>query len=502
MKYNAHTIQSFYQDVRQYRDSGFYTNLVLDSASFITKLRLAVFSKDKDLRRLAKASMRDDIKAWHPISGPFYALRILSQKSPDYETDPGCACDVIDYAPKWLLRRHYEELYMYAPDIHRIWLRNRLGYGIEPEEGLPSVRKFVRDVARTRNTGKPLSISPYEDGYYYPNCNDFQGLGNLLAAIVGNGGLPELKLYIKFNEHVISKYIKRDQFKESGKEEDAALELFWKALDHDIHLMTESFLESELATFLKEPFPKEVELFCCRPKEPLENGFQELLYSEEKVPDQPDEDMIDDWQDRAAGEEALAMNQLGIMQLLFSNIDTDATPAEWFKEAIKFGNAPALLNYAVYLATEDNYDWRGVCDMLIESYRMGVYPAMYQLCRLSLFKISSDSPIGKLIIEMLEKLAPVEVMSAFFLAELYYQGIGVDKDDEKAFKYALMLAQDTGAVYAYQYRVGYMYQNGIGTEKDMQMALEWYRKTLGNPLCTEDFRVKAQKGIAEIIGTN
>lgn len=502
MKYNAHTIQSFFNDVRQYLDWAFYTNLVLDSASFMTKFKLLVFSKDKDLRELAKASMKEDIEEWHPISGPFYAIRILSQKSPDYETDPGCACDVIDYAPKWLLRKHYEELYMYAPDIHRIWLRNRLGYGIGPEERLPAVRKFVRDVARTRNTGNPLSISPYEDGHYYPSCNDFSGLGNLLAAIVGNGGLPELKLYIKFNEHVISKYTRTDKFKEMGTDSQYAIEAFWKALDYDIQLMTESFLEDELTSFLRDPLPEEIKLFCSRPKEPLENGFQELLYSEEKIPDHADEDMIDDWQNRAAGEEALAMNQLGIIQLLFPEIDTEDSPTGWFEKAAEMEYAPAKLNYATYLSSKDDYDWRFVCDLLIEAYKEGVYQAMYKLCHLSLFKISSESPVFELVMDMLKKLAPVEIMSSFLLAEAYYQGIFVSKDDEKAFEYALIIANHSGAVYAYQYRVGYMYQKGIGTEQDTDKALEWFRKALSNPLCTEEFRVKAEQGIADIRSSN
>jgi hypothetical protein len=322
MKYNAHTIQSFFNDVRQYLDWAFYTNLVLDSASFMTKFKLSVFSKDKDLRELAKASMKEDFEEWHPISGPFYAIRSLSQKSPDYETDPGCACDAIDYAPKWLLRRHYEELYMYAPDIHRIWLRNCLGYGIGPEEGLPAVRKLVRDVARTRNTGKPLSVSPYDDGYYYPSCNDFQGLGNLLAAIVGNGGLPELKLYIKLNEHVISEFVKYKEFRELGRNHDSAIDMFWQALDNEIQLLTESFLETDLTSLLTQPLPKELELFCNAPKHPWENGFQDLLYSEEDILNKLGEDMIDDWQDRAAADEACAMNQLGVVQLLYPEIDT------------------------------------------------------------------------------------------------------------------------------------------------------------------------------------
>ena len=73
MKYNAHTIQSFYHEVRRYMDRGFYTSLVLDSASLGTKIRHAAFSKDRELRMLVRDSIKEDLKGWRPISGPLYA---------------------------------------------------------------------------------------------------------------------------------------------------------------------------------------------------------------------------------------------------------------------------------------------------------------------------------------------------------------------------------------------------------------------------------------------
>ena len=236
MKYNAHTIQSFYHEVRRYMDRVFYTSLVLDSASFVTKLRLAAFSKDKELRMLVRDSIREDLEGWHPISGPLYAWKILSPRFPDDCLDFGSACDVIDYAPKWLLRKHFHDVYESAPDIHRIWLLNRLGYNMDSEDGLPSVLKLVRSTARTRNSGKGLTLSKYEDGYFYPSCNEFTGMGNLLAAIVGNGGIAELERYIQFNEHIIANYTGSEQFMESGNEEECAVQLFWEALDKELHM--------------------------------------------------------------------------------------------------------------------------------------------------------------------------------------------------------------------------------------------------------------------------
>ena len=236
MKYNAHTIQSFHQAVRRYMDRGFYTSLVLDSASFVTKLRLAAFSRDEELRSLVLASIREGLEGWHPISGPLYAWKILSPRFPDECLDFGSSCDVIDYAPKWLLRKHFNEVYEAAPDIHRIWLLNRLGYDMDPEDGFPSVLTLVRSTARTRNCGKDLPLYEYEDGYFYPSCNDFTGIGNLLAAIVGNGGLAELERYIQFNEHIIASYTCSEQFMESGNEEECAAQLFWEALDKELHM--------------------------------------------------------------------------------------------------------------------------------------------------------------------------------------------------------------------------------------------------------------------------
>jgi hypothetical protein len=123
------------------------------------------------------------------------------------------------------------------------------------------------------------------------------------------------------------------------------------------------------------------------------------------------------------------------------------------------------------LSAGGNYDWRDVNDELLEAYKQGVYPAMYLLCSLSLKKVLRDSPVKRLLVEMLEKIAPVETMSKFLLAEAYYRGIFVEKDDKKAFEYAYMIAQYSGMSCAYQYRLGHMYMEGIGTEKDTEKAL-------------------------------
>ena len=71
-------------------------------------------------------------------------------------------------------------------------------------------------------------------------------------------------------------------------------------------------------------------------------------------------------------------------------------------------------------------------------------------------------------------------------------------DDKKAFEYAYIIAHYSEKTCAYQYRLGHMYMDGIGTEKDPEKALKWYRKALDNHLCQEEYRVKAEQDISEI----
>ena len=66
----------------------------------------------------------------------------------------------------------------------------------------------------------------------------------------------------------------------------------------------------------------------------------------------------------------------------------------------------------------------------------------------------------------------------FTLAWMYFNGIGVEKDEEKAFEW-----YEKSAKLNYipaQLALAEMYSNGIGVEKDEEKASEWYEKS-GSP---------------------
>jgi TPR repeat protein len=62
----------------------------------------------------------------------------------------------------------------------------------------------------------------------------------------------------------------------------------------------------------------------------------------------------------------------------------------------------------------------------------------------------------------------------FLLGEVHYHGIGIEKNEEQAFKWFMDAAinEDTAA----QYMVGKMYRDGQGIDKDLRQALKWFKK--------------------------
>src|SRR5256885_2330217 len=61
------------------------------------------------------------------------------------------------------------------------------------------------------------------------------------------------------------------------------------------------------------------------------------------------------------------------------------------------------------------------------------------------------------------------------LGYMYQFGLGVEKDEKKAFEWYELSAKQNNA-YA-QCRLGYMYQNGLSVKKDEKKAVEWYERS-------------------------
>lgn len=61
-----------------------------------------------------------------------------------------------------------------------------------------------------------------------------------------------------------------------------------------------------------------------------------------------------------------------------------------------------------------------------------------------------------------------------YLGYSYWNGIGIEKDLEKAIKFYTKAAEQ-GSVFALN-NLGYSYLNGIGVEKDLEKAIKFYTK--------------------------
>src|SRR6266542_5219167 len=66
----------------------------------------------------------------------------------------------------------------------------------------------------------------------------------------------------------------------------------------------------------------------------------------------------------------------------------------------------------------------------------------------------------------------------YFLGECYRSGIGIEKDETKAFEYYKKYAENRNNLA--QNVLGYLYENGKGTEKDLEKAIYWYNKAAEN----------------------
>lgn len=65
-----------------------------------------------------------------------------------------------------------------------------------------------------------------------------------------------------------------------------------------------------------------------------------------------------------------------------------------------------------------------------------------------------------------------------FLAHIYYYGEGVERNEQKAFKWALKAANQ--GVFRSQGYLGMMYYAGVGTEKNTEKAIFWLKKAHDN----------------------
>ena len=66
--------------------------------------------------------------------------------------------------------------------------------------------------------------------------------------------------------------------------------------------------------------------------------------------------------------------------------------------------------------------------------------------------------------------------SQYTLGSMYLQGIGVPKDNNKAFEWFHRAAEQDHVIS--QHNVAFAYAEGIGVEKDFRQSVSWYRKAV------------------------
>lgn len=99
-------------------------------------------------------------------------------------------------------------------------------------------------------------------------------------------------------------------------------------------------------------------------------------------------------------------------------------------------------------------------------------------CALLLISILSFALIaaasGPSIVELKVKAQGGDASAQLALANAYFNGKGIQKNEDLAFKWYLAAAEHGNA--DAQTQVGYMYRNGVGVEQDKDLAANWYAK--------------------------
>ena len=72
------------------------------------------------------------------------------------------------------------------------------------------------------------------------------------------------------------------------------------------------------------------------------------------------------------------------------------------------------------------------------------------------------------------------------LAICYYNGTGVEKDEQKAVEWYKKAAEQGYA--SAQFNLAVCYENGTGVEKDEQEAVEWYKKAAEQGYASAQFK--------------
>ncbi len=191
----------------------------------------------------------------------------------------------------------------------------------------------------------------------------------------------------------------------------------------------------------------------------------------------------------AEGGNSDAQYQLGYFYQYGVEIDKDEVKAfEWYLKSAEGGNSDAQyqLGYFYQYGVGIDKDEVKALEWYLKSAKGGNSKAQYKLYLKSAEEGNSDAQ--------------------YQLGYFYQYGVGIDKDEEKAFEwylksakggnfkaqYKLYLKSAEGGNSDAQYQLGYLYQYGIGIDKDEIKAFEWYLKSAegGNLLARSCLRRK------------
>ena len=164
---------------------------------------------------------------------------------------------------------------------------------------------------------------------------------------------------------------------------------------------------------------------------------------------------------------------------------------KWYQEAAKLGHTKSQLKlgtlYFEGLGTDINYDV--AAKWLIEPANSGYVAAQYMMGIIYLDGTKKIIKNERRAFEWFSKAAELgDAPSQGSLGWLYQQGHGTEKDLDKAFYWYTQSAK-LGVPDA-QNHLAAMYQEGKGVEKNEKLAMEWYR------LAADQGKAGAERGQA------
>jgi len=167
-----------------------------------------------------------------------------------------------------------------------------------------------------------------------------------------------------------------------------------------------------------------------------------------------------------------------------------------------------LIVYIINFATIFAQNFKSEGDDLVAKGNYSAAAAMYEQCMkqdeeclINFFFLIVEGKIEpQFTDELYNLISPLAEKEVFFaqyiLGCMYYHGIGVEENDQKAFEFFQKSAVNEDNEDA-QYYLSTMYQDGLGVKQDYQVAVMWYQKSAeqGEAIAQNNLAVMYRDGL-------